>query len=160
MFGTVGAGAQPGVLDPPGAEAGHDGCHEALPDVLIPEVRTHGQRPKESHTPPAGGEVRADQRAIEFRTEGCRGIGVPAGMGVVDICPKLLGLGYPAGGPKGETDDAARFSEVLGAQRADDECHDATPSACRVPGGAGPGLSAPAPPLRKADAVYRRTSPP
>src|SRR5712691_9500510 len=116
MFGAVGAGAQPSVLDPPGAEAGHDGGHEALPDVLIPEVRTHRQWPKEPYTPPAGGEVRADQRTIEFRTEGGRGIGVPAGMGVVDICPKLLRLGYPPGGPKGETDDAARFREILGGQ--------------------------------------------
>ena len=81
MFGTVCKGEQLGVLHPPGVQARHDGFHEALADALLPEVRTHGQRPKEPYTPPVGGEVRADQLAVEFRAEGRRGIGEPAGAG-------------------------------------------------------------------------------
>src|SRR5207245_2519245 len=112
MFGTVRKGKQPHMLYPPGAEACHDGFHEALANILIPEIRTHGHRPKEPYTPPARGEVRADQFTVEFRTEGCRGIGAPAGVGIVHISPKLLRLWRSQEGPKGEADNATSFREI------------------------------------------------
>src|SRR4029434_2818281 len=102
MFGTVRKGKQPRMLYPPGAEACHDRFHEALANILIPEVRTHRHRPKEPYTPPARSEVRADEIAVEFRTEGCRRVGAPAGVGIIHICPKLLGLGRSQEGAKGE----------------------------------------------------------
>ena len=64
--------------------------------------------------------------SIEFGAEGCCGIGAPAGVGIVSICPKLLGLGCSQEGAKGEADDATSFREILCGQRADDERHDAT----------------------------------
>jgi hypothetical protein len=114
------------MLYPPGAEACHDGLHEVLADILIPEVRMHGHQPKEPYTPPARGEVRANQLAVEFRTKGCCRIGTSAGVGIVHIRPKLLGLWRSQECPKGEADDATSFRKILGGQRADDECRDAT----------------------------------
>jgi hypothetical protein len=44
-------------------------------------------------------------------------------------CNTRLGLWRSQECPKGEADDATSFREILGGQRADDACHDATSSA-------------------------------
>ena len=128
MLGTLGEGEEAREAHAPAVEAIDHRFHQPTRDSLIPQIDAHGEWTEERETAPAGGEVRADDLAVEFGAERRARIGVVAGVDIVAVAEHLDRVRGLQVGPEGDPQDPVGVVKIAFLERADLEigigCHD------------------------------------
>ena len=93
VLGALGKGEKPALRGPPGVELVDGFGEQRLRDSPVVQIRTDREGSEKADAAPSGGEVRADQVAVECRAEGRDMRRPPAAINIVAVRPEGLRIG-------------------------------------------------------------------
>ena len=123
VLGAVRKGVQPGMPGTPLLEKSHRGLEQPLGDTLLPEIGANRQRPEEPHAAPVGGEVGADEYAVQLGGQRGARIRPPARPNEVGVARKAHRIRHPDESPEGEPKNPIRLRQVALPHLANDQGH-------------------------------------
>ena len=119
VLGAVSEREEPGLTDVPAREGLENGAEQSAADATIPEVGMDAERAEEAERPPAGGEHRSHDVAVELGGPGALGRRTEPRAHAVAVTERGARIGQAANRPERKPQHPVRGVEVVGAHGPD-----------------------------------------